>query len=278
MLHVHLLALAIAAAAPSMKAKAPPVPDPSLDVVFGFTQPLTVPGKPPKVWVKIVNMSDRPVPFIRFQSDKCFVQFYLHLTLHTPTGHEHTAASCAIRSWPGVKSTLAAQAVERRTMPLHELFPGVPWDEGEYSLEAVWGGGELAKLVGDEYLIPPRVVASGPPAKTHGLGLRLRLVLKKPIQERFLVKAGEEVVLPDGARYKLKGHTHKMTMNDPPVSPLITYGTFAAPGEKQAQDFLRHHLPDSPLFKIGQGYLFELADSDYGKSATLIYFGQVEGI
>ena len=175
----------------STVARAPEAP---LVVTFSLASTLGEPGGPPALTVELENVSSAPVTFMRFESARCFVHFSLRLSLRSAAGTVAPNTTCPIRAWPGVKSTLAPKAKERRTLVLTELFPSETWAVGRYELDLTWDPTELRTFFDGAYAPAVRESARAP----------LRFALVKPIGRARATK-GTEVTFSGGARFTLLG-------------------------------------------------------------------------
>lgn len=175
----------------STVARAPEAP---LVVTFSLASTLGDPGSPPVLTVELENTSSAPVSFMRFESARCFAHFSLRLSLQAAGGTVAPNTTCPIRAWPGVKSTLAPKAKERRTLAVTELFPSEAWAAGRYELDLAWDSTELRNFFDGAYAPPARETARAP----------IRFTLVKPVGRARAIK-GTEVTFSDGARFTLLG-------------------------------------------------------------------------
>ncbi|MER2560894.1 MAG: hypothetical protein ABTQ32_09255 [Myxococcaceae bacterium] len=171
-------------------------PEPPLLISTALASPLSEPGSPPVLTVELENVSSAPVSFMRFESARCFVHFSLRLSLRSATGTETPNTTCPIRAWPGVKSTLAPKAKERRTLALTELFPSEAWAAGRYELDVAWDPAELRNFFDGAYA----------PAARESVRAPMAFTLLKPIGRARAMK-GTEVTFSDGARFTLLGRS-----------------------------------------------------------------------
>lgn len=235
-----------------------------LIVSFNISPTLKEPGAPPKLRVTMRNESDKPLEVMRFESDACFAQFFLELPLSLPDQTTPQPAGCPIRSWPGVKGTLAAGAEDVRDLDLAKIFPGVKWTKGRYRLPVKWNAKQLESYFDGQF-------AYG--ASQTSLNVQA-FDLVNPLGQ-FRIERGKEVALPDGARFAFSAQGHKRTMEGGPPSPLIIHGGFAAPKAKALEPFEANVFTDeSRLFKIGDGYTFEFVKHEYDGWMELVYFGK----
>lgn len=200
--------------------------DAPLHVHFAVTPVLAEPGAAPRLIVEARNASARALPFMRFDSARCFAHHFLKLSLQGPGGPIAVDTTCPVRSWPGAKGTLEVGAVERRTLDLKELFPTATWAAGRYELQLAWDCAELRPVFGGAY-----AWRASQTSRRSG-----SFTLAKAIG-RGRAEKGKELVLPDGARLKLLGHGHKEVMAGEPESPLIVYGAFAPSAKAPLEEF-----------------------------------------
>jgi hypothetical protein len=236
-----------------------------INVTFNIVPPLKAPGTPPRLRVTIGHVGPKPIPLMRFQSDACFAHFFLELPLILPDGSKPQAASCPIRSWPGVKGTLAPNELETRELDLSQIFPSVKWGRGRYLLSPAWSSEQLESYFGGEYATESTTSSVNQP-----------FFELAPSLGKVRIERGKEVTLPDGARLSFTAHGHKRTKEGGPASPLIIHGGFAAPKEKTLTTFETRVFPDErSVFTIGDGFTFELVKHEYDGWMELVYFGRL---
>lgn len=236
----------------------------SLVVAFDISPTLKEPGAPPKLRVTMRNDTDKPLEVMRFESDACFAQFFLELPLTLPDQTTPPPAGCPIRSWPGVKGTLAAGAEESRELDLATIFPGVKWVRGRYRLPVKWNPKALEAYFGGKFVHD---------ASQTSLNVQA-FDLVNPLG-KFRIERGKEIALPDGARFAFSAHGHKRTMEGGPPSPLIIHGGFAAPKGKALEPFeVQVFADESRVFSVGDGFTFELVKNEYDAWMDLVYFGK----
>ena len=237
----------------------------ALSVSFVVSPLVLEPGRPPALTVTMRNKSGRPIQVMRFDVDACFAHFQLALSLLLPDGTRPEPADCPIKAWPGVKGTLATGASEERHLDLAQLFPSVRWTAGRYGIDAAWHPDALAASFEGAY-------AWG----SDGWSINDTHFTLAPVVGAGRVERGQELKLPDGARFAFTAHGHKRTMADGPPSPLIIHGTFAAPGKEKGEPievFLQ--TEEGRLFHLDGGYTFELVKHEYDGWMELRYFGKL---
>jgi hypothetical protein len=233
-----------------------------LEVSFSVRPVLGEPGRAPKLTVDVKNGGAKAVPFMRFSQDDCYAQMLLVAELETPAGKVAAAPNCAILSWPGVKGTLAPGAVDHRELSLSVLFPSVAWTKGRYRLDLSWSPHALAKQFPDYAQGASRSSLSG---DTFVMATKLATVRVEP---------GKTVSLPDGARYRFDGHSHKMTKGDD-ESPLIVSSSFAPGPAGPLESSSVNVEPRGPRSFELSGRTFVLQAYEYGRSMELTYYGQL---
>lgn len=234
-----------------------------LAISFTISPLLAEPGAAPKLQVRIENTTTNALEVMRFESDACFAHFFLSLPLTLPDGTKPEPAGCPIRSWPGVKGTLAAGAAEERELDLAKIYPSVKWTRGRYALHPEWHPEELTSYFGGHYVLG----ASQTSVNAEHFDLLA------PVG-KFRVERGHEVTLSDGARFSFVAHGHKRTMGGGPSSPLIIHGAFAAPGKKVLEPFEEHvQTEETRVFRLPGGFTFALGRYDYDGFMELSYFG-----
>jgi hypothetical protein len=238
---------------------------PAAILSVAFTLSRMVGPTPPTLEVAWTNESDEPVGMVSFASEQCFAHFYLQAWLTLPDGKELEAdVPCPIRSFPGVKTELAAHATDKKSVKLETLFPQVKWKTGYYRLSLDWQPYPLKQMF-DGGFAPLAKVSTGTSQE-----LTLANVLGK-----VTVKRGVEAKLPDGARLSFRSHGHKHTMVGGPESPLIIHGAFAKPGGKPEEFDVSVHVSESRMFTLGGGYMFALGKYEYDGFMELEYFGRI---
>ena len=238
-----------------------------LAITFVLSPQLKEPGAPPRLRVTMENTSDQKIEVMRFESDACFAHFFLSFPLTLPDGTKAEAAGCPIRSWPGVRGTLAKGASETRELDLGRIFPGVNWTRGKYALRVEWNPAELELYVGGKVAWR---------AKQSSLNVDHFTLM--PALGKVRIERGQELTLFDGARLSFVAHGHKRTMVGGPESPLIIHGAFAAKGQKALTPFEVHVFADeSRIFSLPDGFTFELVEQEYDGWMKLNYFGRLSG-
>ena len=234
-----------------------------LAISFTISPLLAEPGTAPKLHVRMENTTKNSLEVMRFESDACFAHFFLSLPLTLPDGTKPEPAGCPIRSWPGVKGTLAGGATDDRELDLSKIFPAVKWTRGRYALHPEWHPDELTSYFAGRYVLG----ASQTSLNAEHFDLL-------PSLGKVRLERGQEVTLPDGARLSFLAHGHKRTMVGGPSSPLIIHGAFAAPGKKALEPFEEHvQTEETRVFKLPGGFTFELGKYEYDGFMELSYFG-----
>lgn len=200
---------------------------------------------------------------MRFDGDACYAHFFLELVLTLPDGTKPQAAGCAIRSWPGVKGTLAAQASDARALDLATLFPSVKWTAGRYGLELGWRPDALDGFFAGAF--------SWRASQWSVSGDHFVLA---PVRSSGRVERGKTLTLPDGTQLKFVAHGHKRTMVGGPSSPLIIHGELTAANGKPAPFEVSVHVEESRIFRLPGGHAFELGKYEYDGWMELKYFGK----
>lgn len=230
-----------------------------------FTLSRLVGPTPPTVDVAWRNDSDEPLTMMKFQSEHCFAHFYLQAWLTLPDGNELEAdVPCPMRSFPGVKTELAAHATDKRSLKLETLFPQVKWKTGHYRLSLGWQPYPLKQMFDGGFA----------PTAKMSVGTSQVLTIATPLGT-VTVKRGAEKMLPDGARFIFHSHGHKETLPDGPESPLIIHGAFGRPGGKPKEFDEYLHVNETRMFDLADGYTFWLKKYEYDVFIELEYFGRI---
>lgn len=231
-----------------------------LTVSFVITPVLGAPGAAPKLEVTLHNESAKSLEFMRFEADACFAQFFLSLGVTLPNGTKAQPAGCPIRSWPGVKGTLAAGAKEKRVLDLARVFPGVKWAAGKYGLVVEWDPKALEAYFDGAYATR---------ASQYSLNESF-FVLAKSLGSVRVTK-GQSLKLPGGGTFTFDSHGHKRTMEGGPPSPLLIRGALNGKPFDVALD-----AGDAGRFTI-DGLTFVLRAHEYDGWMELDCFGGVMG-
>jgi hypothetical protein len=226
-----------------------------LNVSFTVAPLLGAPKQAPTLEVVVSNTANHALDVMRFESDPCFAQFQLALTLTLPDGKKALAASCPIRSWPGSKGTLAAGASETRTLDLAKVFPSVTWAAGRYGVEVAWEPQALESYFAGQYV-------------WHASQWSLdgeTFVLARPLGHVRVAK-GKTVTLPGGGQLTFIAHGHKRT-HPGQTSPLMLEG--ALDGKEFGVS-----IGGSHRFAV-EGQTFVLTTHSYDEWMELDCFGRL---
>ena len=232
-----------------------------LHVRMQVAQSLAAPDQPPDLVVQVRNDGPSALPFMHFENDLCFAQFYLQLALRRPDARvDKPQLACAILSWPGSERSLTPGATLSRRLPLARLFSG-PFPKGHYEVEVDWNPQALTSYFAGKY-------AWRADSTEHG---NTGFDLLAPI-ETVLIEKGHTVKLSDGAQLTFHAHGHKRTRPGQ-VSPLIIHGAFRAPGGTQQEFSFNLFTDEDRSFFLQDRYRFALLDHQYDHSMRLAYYG-----
>lgn len=216
---------------------------------------------PPVLTVSVENTSDKPIPFMRFETARCFADFYLGLEIRGPGGAPVSLTPCVVKAFPGVDGTLAPGRPEQIRVPLAELTDLPTWPKGAYVARIAWDPAALERALGKP----------GPYA-AQTLTRNSRFVITKPLA-KLRVSRGQTVALPGGVHLTFRAHGHKKVRAGE-TSPLLVRGELQEGTTPPAPFDVHVELGGDRQFRI-RGHAFELVSHAYDEWMELTYYGHL---
>jgi hypothetical protein len=230
-------------------------------VAVAFNIDPVVGQAPPTLHFTVHNISKIAAPLVVFDDPRCTAHYLLDLRI-ARGGKPVALAACAVKDWPGRDESLPPDQRRKFSIPLADL--AASWPRGAYTLAVRW---DPLKL-NDANAGAAVVRATQSSFNAEGF------TIARPLADAR-VERGQIIKLPDGARLKFTGHSHK-SVGPGESSPLMIYGELTPPGGAKPEQFsLNLHTEETRLFTLQGGLVFELADYAYDDWMQLRYYGRL---
>jgi hypothetical protein len=139
----------------------------------------------------------------------------------------------------------------------------VKWGAGEYRLQLAWRPTQLDEVSNGAYAW----------RSTNAVTQVEPFTLRRALGHGRVAR-GKTLTFPDGSRFTFTSHSHKSVEADQ-SSPLIIYGAWAAPGQKEATPFQVSVFPEeSGVFTVGDEVSLALGAYEYDGFMDLTLFGR----